>query len=110
MHGKNGARQKLTKRQRANVSVTKPKNTQKVKSVCRKPRTVSMNYLGDNAERPIDTDVVEVMLKTVDAIEARHMKGIIIDVGMGVKAKVAKMAKESIKVERSETSKKTYEE
>lgn len=25
MHGKNGARQKLTKRQRANVSVTKPK-------------------------------------------------------------------------------------
>lgn len=46
MHGKNGARQKLTKRQRANVSVTKPKNTQKVKSVCRKPRTVSMNYLG----------------------------------------------------------------
>ena len=65
---------------------------------------------GDNAERPIDTDVVEVMLKTVDAIEARHMKGIIIDVGMGVKAKVAKMAKESIKVERSETSKKTYEE
>lgn len=69
-----------------------------------------MNYLGDNAERPIDTDVVEVMLKTVDAIEARHMKGIIIDVGMGVKAKVAKMAKESIKVERSETSKKTYEE
>lgn len=65
---------------------------------------------GDNAERPIDTDVVEVMLKTADAIEARHMKGIIIDVGMGVKAKVAKMAKESIKVERSETSKKTYEE
>lgn len=48
---------------------------------------------GDNAERPIDTDVVEVMLKTVDAIEARHMKGITIDVGMGVKAKVAKMAK-----------------
>lgn len=46
MHGKNGARQKLTKRQRANVSVTKPKNMQKVKSVCRKPRTVSMNYLG----------------------------------------------------------------
>lgn len=46
MHGKNGARQKLTKRQRANVSVTKPKNTQKAKSVCRKPRTVSMNYLG----------------------------------------------------------------
>lgn len=33
-----------------------------------------------------------------------------IDVGQGVKAKVSKMAKESIKVERSETSKKIYEE
>ena len=46
----------------------------------------------------------------VDAIEAKHMKGITIDVGQGVKAKVSKMAKESIKVERSETSKKIYEE
>lgn len=44
------------------------------------------------------------------AIEAKHMKGITIDVGQGVKAKVSKMAKESIKVERSETSKKIYEE
>lgn len=30
------------------------------------------------------------------------MKGITVDVGHGVKAKVSKMAKESIKVERSE--------
>lgn len=51
-----------------------------------------------------------VMLNVVDAIEAKHMKGITIDVGQGVKAKVSKMAKESIKVERSETSKKIYEE
>lgn len=50
------------------------------------------------------------MLNVVDAIEAKHMKGITIDVGQGVKAKVSKMAKESIKVERSETSKKIYEE
>lgn len=50
------------------------------------------------------------MLNVVDAIEAKHMKGITIDVGQGVKAKVPKMAKESIKVERSETSKKIYEE
>ena len=62
------------------------------------------------AERPIDQDVVTVMLNVVDAIEAKHMKGITIDVGQGVKAKVSKMAKESIKVERSETSKKIYEE
>ena len=65
---------------------------------------------GSTAERPIDHDVVTVMLNVVDAIEAKHMKGITIDVGQGVKAKVSKMAKESIKVERSETSKKIYEE
>ena len=50
------------------------------------------------------------MLDVVDAIEARHMKGVTIDVGQGVRGKVSKMAKESIKVERTETSKKTYEE
>ena len=44
-----------------------------------------------------DRDVVTVMLNVVDAIEAKHMKGITIDVGQGVKAKVSKMAKESIK-------------
>lgn len=65
---------------------------------------------GSNAERPIDQDVVTIMLDVVDAIEARHMKGVTIDVGQGVRAKVSKMAKESIKVERTETSKKTYEE
>ena len=64
---------------------------------------------GSTAERPINQDVVTVMLNVVDAIEAKHMKGITIDVGQGVKAKVSKMAKESIKVERSETSKKIYE-
>lgn len=61
---------------------------------------------GSNAERPIDQDVVTIMLDVVDAIEARHMKGVTIDVGQGVRAKVSKMAKESIKVERTETSKK----
>lgn len=58
----------------------------------------------------VDEAVVNIMLATVDAIEAKAMKGISIDVGQGVKAKVSKMAKESIKVERSETSKKIYEE
>lgn len=65
---------------------------------------------GSQAERPIDQGVVTIMLDVVDAIEARNMKGITIDVGQGVRAKVSKMAKESIKVERTETSKKTYEE
>lgn len=38
------------------------------------------------------------------------MKGITVDVGHGIKAKVSKMAKESIKIERSENKKTTYEE
>ena len=65
---------------------------------------------GSATERPIDQDVVAIMLLVVDAIEEKQMKGITIDVGQGIKAKVSKMAKESIKVERSETSKKIYEE
>lgn len=65
---------------------------------------------GSSAEKPVDEAVVNIMLATVDAIEAKAMKGISIDVGQGVKAKVSKMAKESIMVERSETSKKIYEE
>lgn len=51
-----------------------------------------------------------LLIATVDAIEDKHMKGITVDVGHGVKAKVSKMAKESIKVERSENKKTTYEE
>lgn len=50
------------------------------------------------------------MFRAVDAIEEKAMKGITVDVGQGIKARVSKMAKESIKVERSEVQKKTYEE
>lgn len=42
--------------------------------------------------------------------DRKHIAGIGVDVGHGVKAKVSKMAKESIKVERSENKKTTYEE
>ena len=62
------------------------------------------------AEKPIAQTVVSIMFLAVDAIEAKAMKGITVDVGQGVKARVSKMAKESIKVERSEVQKKTYEE
>lgn len=62
------------------------------------------------AEKPIDQSVVNIMFRAVDAIEEKAMKGITIDVGQGIKARVSKMAKESIKVERSEVQKKTYEE
>ncbi len=65
---------------------------------------------GSGAEKPVADDVVNLLLSTVDAIEDKHMKGITVDVGHGIKAKVSKMAKESIKVERSENKKTTYEE
>lgn len=65
---------------------------------------------GSGAEKPVANDVVNLLLNTVDAIEEKHMKGITVDIGHGIKAKVSKMAKESIKVERSENKKTTYEE
>ena len=65
---------------------------------------------GEGAEKPVKGNVVEILLLTVDAIEDKAMKGITVDVGHGIKAKVSKMAKESIKVERSENKKTTYEE
>lgn len=66
---------------------------------------------GEGAEeKAIAQDTVNILLNVVDAIEEKHMKGITIDVGHGICAKVSKMAKESIKVERTENTKSTYEE
>lgn len=65
---------------------------------------------GEGAEKPLKDSVVELLLFTVDAIEDKALKGITVDAGDGVRAKVSKMAKESIKVERSENKKITYEE
>lgn len=86
------------------------KKYEESKERVRKAKNRIKELFGEAAERPIDQDVVAIMFLVVDAIEEKQMKGITIDVGQGVKARVAKMAKESIKVERSETSKKTYEE
>lgn len=65
---------------------------------------------GSKSESPVEYGVLSLILDSVDAIEAGTMKGITIEIGKGVKGKVFKMAKESIKVERSEVSKRTYEE
>ncbi len=75
-----------------------------------KPKKRINELFGSGAEKPVADDVVQLLIATVDAIEDKHMKGITVDIGHGVKAKVAKMAKESIKVERSENKKTTYEE
>ena len=45
---------------------------------------------GSGAEKPVADDVVQLLIATVDAIEDKHMKGITVDIGHGVKAKVAK--------------------
>lgn len=65
---------------------------------------------GEGAESPVKSNVTDLLLLTVDVIEDKAMKGITVDIGHGIKAKVSKMAKESIKVERSENKKTTYEE
>lgn len=54
--------------------------------------------------------VHSIMYCAVDSIEAGEIKGIIIDLGQGIKARISKTTKESIKVERSEIRKKVYEE
>lgn len=73
-------------------------------------KTGSCSFCGQTKIIQVPEDVVNLLIATVDAIEDKHMKGITVDVGHGVKAKVSKMAKESIKVERSENKKTTYEE
>lgn len=82
------------------------------KAVARKQKAKRrVNELfGEKAEKPLKNSVVELLLLSVDAIEDKAMKGITIDAGHGVRAKVSKMAKESIKVEQSENKKTTYEE
>ena len=42
--------------------------------------------------------MVNILIATVDAIEDKHMKGITVDVGHGIKAKVSKMAKERLRL------------
>ncbi len=83
---------------------------QKSKERVQKAKSRIEELFSSTAEKPIDQSVVNIMFRAVDAIEEKAMKGITIEVGQGVKARVSKMAKESIKVERSEVQKKTYEE
>ncbi|MCH5340070.1 MAG: hypothetical protein J1E01_01255 [Acetatifactor sp.] len=65
---------------------------------------------GAGAEKPVSEEAVAIMDAAVDAIENKGMKSITVDLGHGVRGKVAKMAKESIKVEHSERKTQTYEE
>lgn len=90
--------------------MSKHKHTQKQKRERTRQKKRVNELFGGGAEKPVAEDVVNLLIATVDAIEDKHMKGITVDVGHGVKAKVSKMAKESIKIERLENKKTTYEE
>lgn len=65
---------------------------------------------GDGAEDPISEKVITIMTQAVDAIENKEIKSITIDLGHGIRGKIAKTEKESIKVERSEKKTQSYED
>lgn len=82
----------------------------KSKELAQNAKSRIEELFGLPAEKPIAQDVINIMFRSVEAIESMVMKGITIDIGQGIKAKVSKAPKGSIKVERTETQKKTYEE
>lgn len=53
---------------------------------------------GGGAEKPVAEDVVNLLIATVDAIEDKHMKGITVDVGHGVKARFLKWRKKVLRL------------
>lgn len=85
-------------------------NYKKAKERREKAKKRIYELFGAGAENPVSEEVVAIMDSAVDAIENKGMKSISIDLGHGIRGKVAKMAKESIKVERSEKKTQTYEE
>ena len=85
-------------------------NYKKAKERREKAKKRIQELFGERAENPVSEEVVAIMELVVDSIENKGMKSITIDLGHGIRGKVAKMAKESIKVERSEKKTQTYEE
>lgn len=61
-------------------------------------------------EKALDEAIVANMTSFVDMIAEKKMQAVTVDMGRGLKAKVSRMAKGSIKVERTETVKASFEE
>ena len=61
-------------------------------------------------EKQIDTTITQNLISFVDIIADKKMQSVTVDIGHGLKAKVSRMAKGSIKVERTETVKASFEE
>lgn len=58
----------------------------------------------------LDKDIVASLYSFVDMIAEKKMQAVTLDIGRGLKARVSRMAKGSIKVERTETVKASFEE
>ena len=65
---------------------------------------------GEESEKPTFEEDVEIMNIAVDTILDRKLNSITMEIGKGLKAKISKTAKGYVKVERIETSKRTFEE
>lgn len=61
-------------------------------------------------EKALDEAIVNNLISFVDIIAEKKMQSVTVDIGRGLKARVSRMAKGSIKVERTETVKASYEE
>lgn len=61
-------------------------------------------------EKALDESIVENLVSFVDIIAQKKMQSVTVDMGRGFKARVSRMAKGSIKVERTETVKASFEE
>lgn len=61
-------------------------------------------------KKALNEAVVENLISFVDIIAEKKMQSVTVDMGRGLKARVSRMAKGSIKVERTETVKASFEE
>lgn len=61
-------------------------------------------------EKALDEAIVANLVSFVDIIAEKKMQAVTVDMGRGLKARVSRMAKGSIKVERTETVKASFEE
>lgn len=61
-------------------------------------------------EKALDESIVENLVSFVDIIAQKKMQSVTVDMGRGLKARVSRVAKGSIKVERTETAKTSFEE
>ena len=78
---------------------------------CEKAKARIAETFGPAAgEKALDESIVENLVSFVDIIAQKKMQSVTVDMGRGLKARVSRMAKGSIKVERTETVKASFEE